>query len=156
MRVKADVEVLQQIPLFANSEAAHLQLLAFSSRQVELEPGGILFQKGAVGGSAYLLLTGAAEVYENQEGSGRIVATAESGALLGELAMIANVAYGVTVRAASVLSAKRIERDLFLRLVAEFPEFGAAIMRNVALRLGRSVEALKDIRPLFQAIDARS
>jgi CRP-like cAMP-binding protein len=150
MRVKADVEVLQQNPLFANSDTAHLQLLAFSSKQVEVETGGILFQKGTAGGAAYLVLKGAVEVYENEEGSGRIVATAESGALLGELAMIANVAYGVTVKAAGALTAKRIDREMFMRLVAEFPEFGAAIMRNIAWRLGQSIELFKEVRPLFQ------
>ncbi len=36
MRVKADVEVLKQIPLFAGCEDAHLQVLAFSSTRVEL------------------------------------------------------------------------------------------------------------------------
>jgi CRP-like cAMP-binding protein len=151
MRVKADVEVLQQIPLFASSDTTHLQLLAFSSRQVKIEAGGILFQKGSDGGAAYLILEGAIEVYENEEGSGRIVATAEGGALVGELAMIANVAYGVTVKAASVLTAKRIDRELFMRLVAEFPEFGAAVMRNIARRLEQSMEVFKEVRPLFQS-----
>lgn len=150
MRVKADVEVLQQIPLFADSDAVHLQLLSFSAKRVDLEAGSVLFQKGAVGAAAYLVLKGTAEIYEDAEAAGKVVATAESGALLGELSMIGNVAYGVTVKTASAFTAKRIDRDLFIRLAAEFPEFGTGIMRNIAVRLGRSVGALKDLRPLFQ------
>ena len=65
MRVKADVEVLQQIPLFAESEAVHLQLLSFSSTMVDLDPGSILFQKGAIGAAAFLVLAGTAEIYED-------------------------------------------------------------------------------------------
>jgi CRP-like cAMP-binding protein len=150
MRVKADVEALQQIPLFANSDDVHLQLLSFSAKQVELEAGSVLFQKGVQGAAAYLVVEGTAEIYEDAEGNGHVIATAESGALLGEVSMIANVAYRVTVKAASTFKAKRIERDLILRLAAEFPEFGTSIMRNLALRLGRSVESLKEIAPLFQ------
>jgi CRP-like cAMP-binding protein len=150
MRVKADVEVLKQIPLFTNSDAVHLQLLAFSSKRVDLEPGRILFQKGSSGAAAYLVLEGTAEIYEDAAATGKVVATAESGALLGELSMIANVAYGVTVKTTSAFAAKRFDREVFMRLTSEFPEFGMGVMRNIAVRLGRSIEGLKELTPLFQ------
>lgn len=150
MRVKADVEVLQQIPLFAESEAVHLQLLSFSSTMVDLDPGSILFQKGGIGAAAFLVLAGTAEIYEDAEAAGEVIATAESGALLGELSMIADVAYGFTVKTTSAFTAKRIDRDLFIRLAAEFPDFGRGIIRNIAVRLGRSIEALREVKPLFQ------
>lgn len=151
MRVRADVEVLQQIPLFTNSEAVHLQLLAFSSARLELEPGRILFQKGTTGAAAYLVIRGTAEIYEDAAATGTVVATAESGTLLGGLAMIANTPYGVTVKTASTFAAKRIDREVFMRLVGEYPEFGMGIMRNVATRLSRSIEGLKELKPLFQS-----
>jgi CRP-like cAMP-binding protein len=151
MRVKADVQVLQQIPLFADCDAGHLQLLAFASKRVELEKGGILFQKGTTGAAAYLVLEGTAEVYDTTEASGDVVATAESGALLGELSMIANVAYGVTVKTASAFTAQRIDRELFLRVAGEFPEFGVGILRKLASRLKLSVQAITTVKPLFQS-----
>jgi CRP-like cAMP-binding protein len=151
MQIKAEVELLQQIPLFANSGAAHLQLLAFSAKPVSLAAGDCLFKKGEKGGAAYLLVSGPAEIYDDAEGRGEVVATAESGALLGELPMLADAAYGVTVKAASALTAKRIERELFTRLAAEFPEFGRAVMRNVALRMGRSIDSLTELKLMFQS-----
>jgi CRP-like cAMP-binding protein len=151
MRVKADVRVLQQIPLFADSEAGHLQLLSFASKRVELEKGSILFRKGTTGAAAYLVLEGTAEIYESPEATGDVVATAESGALLGELSMIANVAYGVTVKTTSTLAVQKIDRELFLRVAAEFPEFGTRILQKLAARLGLSIQALTTVKPLFQA-----
>ena len=151
MRVKADVELLQQIPLFANSQAMHLQLLAFSAQQVEFEKDSFLFRKGEQGAAAYLVLEGAAEVFADEQAAGEVIATAEGGALLGELSMIANAAYGVTVKTASALKAKKIDRDLFIRLAAEFPEFGKGVMHNIALRLGRSVHGLDALRPMFHS-----
>jgi CRP-like cAMP-binding protein len=97
------------------------------------------------------VLEGRAEVYDTAEASGDVVATAESGALLGELSMIANVAYGVTVKTASAFAAQRIDRELFLRVAGEFPEFGAGILRKLASRLGLSVQAIAMVKPLFQA-----
>ena len=150
MRSRPDIEVLRQIPLFAGTDDIHLKFLSFSAKRVELEKGSVLFQKGTEGAAAYLVLAGTAEIYEDAEAAGRVVATAESGALLGELSMIANVAYGVTVKTASDFAAKRIDRDLFIRMAGEFPEFGMGIMRNIAERLGRSAGAFKGLRPLFQ------
>lgn len=150
MRSRPDIEVLRQIPLFAGTDDLHLKFLSFSAKRVELETGCVLFQKGTEGAAAYLVLTGTAEIYEDAEAAGRVVATAESGALLGELSMIANVAYGVTVKTASDFAAKRIDRDLFIRMAGEFPEFGMGIMRNIAERLGRSAGAFKELRPFFQ------
>ena len=151
MRVKADVRVLQQIPLFADSDAGHLQLLTFASKRVELEKGSILFQKGTTGAAAYLVLEGTAEIYDTAEAMGDVVATAESGALLGELSMIANVDYGVTVKTASAFAAQKIDRELFLRVAAEFPEFGAGILRKLAARVVMSIQSITTVRPLFQA-----
>jgi CRP/FNR family cyclic AMP-dependent transcriptional regulator len=151
MQVKAEVELLQQIPLFANSDAVHLQFLAFSSRSVSLAAGGFLFRKGDKDAAAYLLLKGTAEIYDDAEGKGEVVATSEAGSLLGELSMIADAAYGVTVRATSALTAKRIDRELFIRLAAEFPEFGQSIMRNVAVRMDRSIHSLNELKMIFQS-----
>jgi CRP-like cAMP-binding protein len=151
MQIKAQVELLQQIPLFANSGAAHLQLLAFSAKPISLAAGNYLFKKGENGAAAYLLVGGTAEIYDDTEGKGEVVATAESGALLGELSMLADAAYGVTVKAASAVTAKRIERELFTRLAAEFPEFGRAVMQNVALRMGHSIDSLSELKRMFQS-----
>jgi CRP/FNR family cyclic AMP-dependent transcriptional regulator len=148
-RVKADAEILSQIPLFAGAEAAHLQLLAFTSTRVELEAEQILFRKGDKGAAAYLVLEGKAEVYDNAEGTGNVVATIESGALLGELSMIADIPYAVTVKTVSAFAAQRIERNIFVRVATEFPEFGERVMRNLAKKVETSAAAFRSAKPLF-------
>lgn len=150
MRVKADVDILRQIPLFAGCEPAHLQLLSFSSKRVELGANRILIKKGTKGGAAYLVLEGTAEVFENANAAGSVVATVEGGALLGELAMIADLPYGLTVKTTSAFAAQRIERDLFLRVASEFPEFAMQVIRNMNGKLDQSVQALGSVKRLFE------
>src|SRR6185295_12101853 len=116
MRVKADVDILRQIPLFAGCESAHLQLLSFSSKRIELPAHRILFKKDTKGAAGYLVLEWTAEVFESVNASGNVIATIEGGAFLGELSMVADLPYGVTVMSTSPMAAQRIERDLFLRV----------------------------------------
>ncbi len=74
-------------------------------------------------------------------GAGSVVARIDSRVFLGELSMIIDAAYSITVKAASTLAAQRIERDLFLRVAAEFPEFSLQVMKNLSGKLGRSMAA---------------
>jgi CRP-like cAMP-binding protein len=150
MRVKADVEILEQIPLFAGCEKAHLQILAFSSTRVQLPEGRLLFKKGTQGAAGFVILEGGADVYDDAHGAGDVVARIEGRAFLGELSMITDAAYTVTVRTASALAAQRIERDLFLRVATEFPEFSLRVMKNLSGKLGRSVAQLTEVKHLFE------
>ena len=149
MRIQADVEILEQIPLFAGCDKAHLQILAFSSTRVQLPQGRLLFKKGTQGEAGFVILEGAANVYDDVHGAVNLVARVDGRAFLGELSMITNAAYPATVRAASELAAQRIERELFLRVAAEFPEFSLKVMKNLSGKLDRSVAQLKEVKHLF-------
>src|SRR5690349_15826251 len=93
MSVRTSTEGLKQIPLFAECDPAHLQIMAFASERVHFAAGTDVFRAGSTGSAAYLLLMGEAEVWRNHGEERLAVATARSGAFLGELAMIAGMAY---------------------------------------------------------------
>jgi CRP-like cAMP-binding protein len=145
-----NAESLRQIPLFAECDRAHLQVLAFASERVEFAEGADIFRAGNTGSSAYLLLSGDAEVWKSQ-GEERIeVARAGPGAFLGELAMIAGVAYSVNVTAKSPVIATRISRDVFMRVVGEFPDFGARVMCALSHKLTGSISEFERIRHMLE------
>ena len=149
MRIQAGVEILEQIPLFTGCDRAHLQILAFSSTRVQLPQGRLLFKKDTQGEAGFVILEGAANVYDDVHGAVNLVARVAGGAFLGELSMITNAAYPATVRAASDLAVQRIGRELFLRVAAEFPEFSLKVMKNLSGKLDRSVAQLKEVKHLF-------
>ena len=72
------------------------------------------------------------------------------GALLGEVAMIGGSPYSITARAADTVATARIDRELFLRVAQEFPEFGTAVLRSLARKLELSVQDLGEARQLFE------
>jgi CRP/FNR family cyclic AMP-dependent transcriptional regulator len=147
MSVRADVETIRNIPIFSECEAAHLQLLAFSATRENFEPGRPLLVQGDTGNAAYLVLSGTVEI--SSAGSGAL-GVAGPGALLGEVAMIGGSPYSITARAVDAVATARIDRELFLRVAREFPEFGTAVLRSLSRKLETAVEDLSEARQLFQ------
>jgi len=153
MRVKASADILSRIPLFSECERTHLQVLAFSARNDEFAAGQMIIRQ-ATRGDAYLILDGVAEISVAEGNGVRKLGNAGPGILLGELAMISGRNYSVTATAKSALTAAAIERDTFLRVAGEFPEFGARVQRSLARKLEATVSELVSIRPIFE--EARS
>jgi CRP/FNR family cyclic AMP-dependent transcriptional regulator len=150
MSVRISSESLRQIPLFAECDPAHLQIMAFAGERVEFAAGADLFRAGGSGSAAYLILLGEAEVWRSQGEEHITVATARQGAFLGELAMIAGMAYSVNTTAKTPVTATRISRDVFMRVVGEFPDFGAKVMSVLSRRLTGSVGEFDRIRQMLE------
>jgi CRP/FNR family transcriptional regulator, cyclic AMP receptor protein len=151
MSVKASAESLRQIPLFAECDPAHLQIMAFASERVNFAQGADIFRTGSTGSAAYLLLSGEAEVWKSRGDTRLNVAIAGPGAFLGELAMIAGVTYSVNITARSPVSATRITRDIFMRVVGEFPDFGATVLSALSRKLTGSVAEFDRIRQMLES-----
>ncbi|WP_119270716.1 Crp/Fnr family transcriptional regulator [Taklimakanibacter deserti] len=150
MSVRMNAESLRQIPLFAECDPAHLQVMAFASERVQFAEKADIFRAGGTGSAAYLLLSGEAEVWRSQGEERLVVAVAGPGAFLGELAMIAGVAYSVNVTAKGPITATRITRDTFMRVVGEFPDFGTKVMSALSRKLTGSVTEFDRIRQMLE------
>jgi CRP/FNR family cyclic AMP-dependent transcriptional regulator len=150
MSVRSNAESLRQIPLFAECDPVHLQVMAFASERAEFAAGEDIFRVGGKGASAFLLLSGDADVWVSK-GEERVqVALAGPGAFLGELAMIAGLAYSVNVTAKIPVTATRISREMFMRVVGEFPDFGTHVMSAVSRKLAGSINDFDRVRHLFE------
>ena len=147
MSVRADVETIRNIPIFSECEPAHLQLLAFSAVRESFAAGQALIGEGKSGSAAYLILSGLVTLSSKRDGE---IGEAGPGALLGEVAMIGGTAYSITATAAEAVATARIDRELFLRVAQEFPEFGAAVLRALARKLDSSVQELGSARAVFE------
>ena len=147
MSVRADVETLRSIPIFSECEAVHLQLLAFSAARQNFSAGEFIIRQGNKGTAAFLILSGEARLSATDSGP---LGSAGEGALLGEVAMIGDRPYSVTATAIEPVSTARIDRDLFMRVAREFPEFGTAVFGVLARRLDVVMEELDATRLKFE------
>ncbi len=140
MGIQDEVELLKRIPLFANLERSKLKLLAFTSERLTWPAGATLFRQNEMGDAAYILIDGEAEVLVEADGREIPVATLARNDVVGEIAIICDVPRTATVRARGELTTLKIAKDLFFRLIAEFPEMAVEIMRVLAQRLERTTK----------------
>ncbi len=143
MSIKEEVEVLRNIPLFAKLESAKLKLLAFTSERLTFETGQPLFQQGDPGDAAYIVMDGAADVLINTPKGPVKVANLGRHQIIGEIAILCDVPRTATVVASQPTTTLKINKDTFFRLINEFPQIAVEIMRELARRLDKTNEQLR-------------
>ena len=139
-----EVELLRNIPLFAKLEPSKLKLLAFTSERITYEADQVLFRQGDVGDAAYIIIEGAAKVLVDTDQGEIEVAALGRNDIVGEIAILCDVPRTATVKASAKTVTLRITKDLFFRLVAEFPEMSVEIMRELASRLEHTTQQLRE------------
>jgi CRP-like cAMP-binding protein len=138
MSLKQEFELLRRVPMFAEIEPAKLKLLAFMSERVAFDPGKQLMRQGDPADAAYLIIDGEADVIVETQAGPVIVATLGANETVGEMAILGDVPRNATVCAKNRLVALRISKDLFMRMVREFPTMAVSIMQELAQRLDKT------------------
>lgn len=144
MSLNEEVELLRNIPLFAKLEPSKLKLLAFTSERLTFEEGQVLCQQGDMGDSAYIIVDGTADIIVETPTGPLTVAVVGRNDFVGEIAILCDVPRTATVKATTKLTTLRISKDLFFRLVTEFPQMSVEIMRVLAHRLDKTTTQLRD------------
>jgi CRP/FNR family transcriptional regulator, cyclic AMP receptor protein len=135
MSLKQEFELLRRVPMFAEIEPAKLKLLAFMSERVGFDPGKRLMQQGDPADAAYLIIDGHAEVILETPAGPVTVAILGPNDTVGEMGILGDAPRAATVRAKDRLIALRISKELFMRMVREFPSMAISIMQELAHRV---------------------
>ena len=143
MSLNEEVEILRRIPFFAQIDPSKLKLLAFTSERVAFDAGHVLFHQGDAANAAYVIIDGKAEVIAESASGPVQLAVLDANKVFGEIAILCDVPRTATVRAQTRLTTLRISKDLFLRLLKEFPQIAIAVMRELAHRLELTNNALR-------------
>jgi CRP-like cAMP-binding protein len=144
MNLNEEVEILKGIPLFSKVEPAKLKLIAFTGERMNYAAGQELFHQGDVGDAMYVILAGSADVLlETPNGQIR-VAELRKNSFVGDIAILSDVPRTATIKAREPLTTLKISKDMFYRLVAEFPQMAIEMMRELAHRLEDTNQKLRD------------
>lgn len=135
MSLDKELELLRQVPIFANIAASNLKLLAFVSERLCYAEGDVLFEQGGEGDSAYVIITGHVNVTVDSPSGPIVVATLKEKQIVGEIAILCDVPRTATVRAGCEVDALRVTKDLFVKLSGEFPQMAVEVMKELSLRL---------------------
>lgn len=146
MSLNEEVELLRQIPMFQKVEQSKLKLLAFTSERLTFQPGQVICEQGEPGDSMYVIVAGDADIIVNMPDGPLKVAGLHKNNFFGEIAILCDIPRTATVKAVTELVTLRITKDLFYRLVSEFPQMTIEIMREIAARLDRTTQVLQQTK----------
>ena len=142
--LQEDVDLLRNVPLFRNLDAAKLKLLAFTSERLTYSAGESLFNQGDSGDTAYVIVQGEADIVIDTPAGPITVATVKQNDWVGEIAILCDVPRTATITAKSKLITLRISKDVFFQLVMQFPQMSVEVMRELASRLERTNRKLQE------------
>lgn len=155
MSLEEEVALLKSVPLFRAIDPAKLKLLAFISDRVTFREGEDLMIQGEDGDSAFVIVSGGADVVVTIDGAERVVASLGKNDIVGEIAITCDVPRTATVRATSELDALMITKANFLKLLHEVPEMALEMLRVLGLRLERTTRELAEVRSELAAAGQR-
>ncbi|MFC0218101.1 CRP-like cAMP-binding protein [Pseudochelatococcus lubricantis] len=147
MTLETEVQVLRRVPMFRGLDKGRLKLLAFTSERVSFPGGQILFNRGDTSDAAYVILDGRADALLDTPAGAFKVAEFGAHDIVGEMGVLADTPRTATVRAATDLLVLRIDKQVFLELLNQFPQISIAVMRELAHRLERTTIRLAETAP---------
>ena len=146
MSLNEEVELLRNIPLFSKIEPSKLKLLAFASERVVFGASEELFHQGDHADTAYIIIAGTADVLVDSPGGEIAVARLSKNDIVGEIGILCDVPRTATVRAVDQVTTLAISKDLFFKMMSEYPQMAIEIMRELAHRLENTTTQLREAR----------
>jgi CRP-like cAMP-binding protein len=141
-----EVELLRNIPLFSKIEPSKLKLLAFASERVVFGAGEELFHQGDHADTAYIIIGGTADVGVDGPDGEMTVAQLTKNDIVGEIGILCDVPRTATVRAVDTVTTLAISKDLFFKMMGEYPQMAIEVMRELAHRLENTTVQLREAR----------
>jgi CRP/FNR family cyclic AMP-dependent transcriptional regulator len=125
------VELIKQVPLFANCSKHELEEIAHIADEIDLNEGKEMTREGSRGREFFVLLEGDADVTKDGQSINKLGA----GDFFGEIALVSDTPRTATVTATSPVRALVITDRSFRRLLDESPEIQRKVLVALAERL---------------------
>jgi CRP-like cAMP-binding protein len=138
-----DIRRLTRISLFHAMERDALRLLAFGAETKILRAGDVLFRRADKSDGGYIVLGGSVALDEKNDGSApsQIV---RADALIGEVALLIETERPATAMAREPSTVLKISRELFHRVLREYPESAQRVRAAMAEELRSFLHELQD------------
>jgi CRP-like cAMP-binding protein len=150
MALADDIERLSRTRPFDLLPREAIQLIAFSAEKKVLSANESLFEEGEPGDCGYFVLSGSLTLTARGHAGDR-TRVAEAGSLIGENAMMAQTLRPSGARARENSIVLRIPRQVFHRVLGEFPKEASRIRAALAARVRKTSKELEELR--VRAID---
>lgn len=135
--------------MFSELDDEQLRLLAFGAESVRYQAGREIYREGEAADCAYVVVSGTVVLYREHEGHSVAVSRLSEGAIIGELALIAETTRLTWAAAETDVEMIRLGRSLFRRILEEYPDAAAALHRRMSDDLHAFLKRIERIAPRF-------
>lgn len=144
-------ECLVGSPLFKGVNLADREALIQVMQRRSFPKGTVLFQKGDLGNSMYIILAGRVRIY-TQDTQGNELTLRYLSELFGEFSVLDQQPRSASAAAAEDLEVLILQRDDFLGFLKERPLVGLSMMRNLAERVRYTTTYLQKVMDATQQL----
>lgn len=148
MSIDKVIAPLLRVPLFAGLTSMQLAEIANHTERITFRRGTTITEAGAPGDGAYLIVAGDA-VCKSERPSAIPPQPIELGSLIGELAMLVDHIYGVTVVADGRVHCLKILRAALYQQMEADPELADHFSSLLAARLNQAAIEMRRIDQLL-------
>jgi CRP-like cAMP-binding protein len=145
MAIEDDIGVLARNPTLAALEPEALRLIAFAAETKTLRAGDVLFRRDELSNDGFVVLAGSVAVDPSGLGAATARIVRPPG-LIGDIALITQIRRPATAIAREPTSVMRISRQLFHRVLNEFPGSAERLRQALGDRLLRFTAELGSVR----------
>lgn len=150
----ADTALLMAVPLFERLDDDERSLLAAQLDDVSFEPGQVVFKRGDPGGSIFIVVSGAVEIFvEDTVGQRVVFETAKAGDFFGELSLLDGDPRSASSVAIEATRAVRLDRNDLELLFTRRPTAAMDVLGVIGKRL-READRLIGTRPTYSPNEA--
>lgn len=149
MALDDHIRILSAVRLFEGFTQDQLRLLAFGAEQMKLLPERKLYLEDDEADSAFVVVKGRISLYREQEGERVEISNVGPGAMLGELALIADTRRLTSADAATDAEVLRLNRSMFRRILEEYPETARALHTRITEDLQALIKRIEKLGPHF-------
>ncbi|UDL87580.1 cyclic nucleotide-binding domain-containing protein [Mesorhizobium sp. PAMC28654] len=149
MALDDDIRILSAVGLFQGFTQEQLRLLAFGAETTLLQADRKLYREDDEADSAYVVVSGRIALYREQNGERIPIGTAGPGAMLSELALIADTKRLTSASAAIDSEVIRLSRKMFRRILEEYPEIAAHLHQRISEDFQAMIRRIEELAPRF-------
>lgn len=132
MGLDQDIELLSRVAMFQNFETEHLRLIAFGTERRRLKKGSILYSQGDDSDGGFVVATGQIDIVARHGGHEVTLESVTESGLIGEIALITPNRRIATAIARMESDVLYIPRNLFHRLLQEYPKMAALLHARIS------------------------
>jgi CRP-like cAMP-binding protein len=153
MSIDDDITFLERIPLLGLLGRAALRVLAIGSDTRHLGTGDVLFVAGEPADAGYVIQEGSFSLLPDSATAPAQEAVAGRGALLGELALMAETVRPATATALEPATVIRISRTLFLKMLDGYPDAARRLRDSLMARTDQAARDIERVRATFGKLE---